>query len=550
MSENNFPLKYIFTLFYARIRSMKKIEVGNGTFAKLIESENIYVDKTDILYNLITSGSTYFFCSRPRRFGKTLTISTLEAIFQGKKELFKGLKIYDRGYDWKEYPIIHIDFGKIQAKDADELKESLKREAKRISKEYSVEYNERCTYYDVWNDLLLSISEKSNLVVLIDEYDKILSSNIYNPNVEEMRDVLRGFFEVIKAASARIHFAFITGVTKFSKVSIFSSMNNLRDISMSEEYSTLFGYTEDELSHFFAEYIEKGISDSGMTRKEYLAVLARKYDGYRFTPRQKNALYNPVSIGNFFSDGGIDLNNYWIDSGNMMLLMEVAKKVRFDISKDVARAINKGDITSFDILEMASSDVTSSEYRSLLFQTGYLTITGIDPDDSSLLLLDFPNKEVSEAYSKSIIALYGGKQSEKVFAESKIAKCFADGRTSEAIERLKSIYEAIPYDLAKHANELYYSSIFFSSMKALGAEIGNEIETKNGRVDAILKTDKNIYVFEFKLDQSADTALRQIHDKGYANRFDTDKKIKTVHLVGINFSSREKNIDEWKEEIL
>ena len=528
---------------------MKKIEVGNGTFAKLIESENIYVDKTDILYNLITSGSTYFFCSRPRRFGKTLTISTLEAIFQGKKELFKGLKIYDRGYDWKEYPIIHIDFGKIQAKDADELKESLKREAKRISKEYSVEYNERCTYYDVWNDLLLSISEKSNLVVLIDEYDKILSSNIYNPNVEEMRDVLRGFFEVIKAASARIHFAFITGVTKFSKVSIFSSMNNLRDISMSEEYSTLFGYTEDELSHFFAEYIEKGISDSGMTRKEYLAVLARKYDGYRFTPRQKNALY-PVSIGNFFSDGGIDLNNYWIDSGNMMLLMEVAKKVRFDISKDVARAINKGDITSFDILEMASSDVTSSEYRSLLFQTGYLTITGIDPDDSSLLLLDFPNKEVSEAYSKSIIALYGGKQSEKVFAESKIAKCFADGRTSEAIERLKSIYEAIPYDLAKHANELYYSSIFFSSMKALGAEIGNEIETKNGRVDAILKTDKNIYVFEFKLDQSADTALRQIHDKGYANQFDADKKIKTVHLVGINFSSREKNIDEWKEEIL
>ena len=528
---------------------MKKIEVGNGTFAKLIESDNIYVDKTDIIYNLITSGSTFFFCSRPRRFGKTLTLSTLEEIFKGNKELFKGLKIYDTDYDWKEYPVIHIDLGNIDADDATELKKKLLYLLDDIISQYSIKID-RTEYYETnLKRVIEKLAEDHKIVILIDEYDKILSSNIYNPDVEKMRTVLRRFFEIIKAASAHIHFAFITGVTKFSKVSIFSSMNNLRDISLTEEYSTLFGYTEDELNHYFAEYIANGISDSGMTREDYIAALRRKYDGYRFTPRQKDALYNPVSIGSFFADGGIDLNNYWIDTGGMLLLMNVAKKVRFDISKDVARAIDKENITTFDILAMASNNISSAKYRSLLFQSGYLTIKGVDEDNKNLLLLDFPNEEVATAYSKNILSLYGGETAADTFSELKIDKCFADGRVGDAIDRLKSIYEAIPYDLSKHADELYYSSIFFSSMKALGALIGSEIETKNGRADAILKEDKHIYIFEFKHDQSADMALKQIHDKGYANQFASDSS-KTVHLVGINFSSREKNINEWKEEIL
>ena len=528
---------------------MKNIITSISSFEELIKADAIYVDKTDIIYSLLTKTPGMFFCSRPRRFGKTFLLSTLEAIFQGKKELFKGLKIYDTDYDWKEYPIIHIDLGNIDADDATELKKKLLYLLDDIISQYSIKID-RTEYYETnLKRVIEKLAEDHKIVILIDEYDKILSSNIYNPNVEKMRTVLRRFFEIIKAASALIHFAFITGVTKFSKVSIFSSMNNLNDISMDKEYASLFGYTDEEIELYFGEYIEKGIAATGMPREEYIAALRKKYDGYRFSPDTEIAVYNPVSIGLFFSKGGEKFNNYWIDTGGMMLLMNVAKKVRFDISKDVARVISSGDITSFDILEMASSDVTSSEYRSLLFQTGYLTIKGIDSDDSSLILLDFPNNEVSEAYSKSILALYGGKQSEKVFLESKIAKCFADGRVGDAIDRLKSIYEAIPYDLSKHADELYYSSIFFSSMKALGALIGSEIETKNGRVDAILKADKHIYIFEFKHDQSADMALKQIHDKGYANQFASDSS-KTVHLVGINFSSREKNINEWKEEVL
>ena len=336
---------------------MKNIITSISSFEKLIKADAIYVDKTDIIYSLLTKTPGMFFCSRPRRFGKTLLLSTLEAIFQGKKELFKGLKIYETDYDWKEYPVIHIDLGRIQAKNAAQLEESLKKEIARISKAYSVEYNEKSIYYDAWSELILKISERGDLVILIDEYDKLLSSNIYNPNVEEMRDVLRGFFEVIKSASDHIHLAFITGVTKFSKVSIFSSMNNLNDISMDKEYASLFGYTDDELGSFFGEYIEKGIAATGMSQDEYISVLRKKYDGYRFSPYSEIAVYNPVSIGLFFSKGGENFNNYWIDTGGTKLLMDIAKEVRFDISKDLDTPVRRASIANFDILDMASKRI-------------------------------------------------------------------------------------------------------------------------------------------------------------------------------------------------
>ena len=530
---------------------MKRIDVGISSFRKLIEDNNIFVDKTDIIYNLMTSGSTYFFCSRPRRFGKTLAISTLEAIFKGKKDLFKGLKIYKKDYDWKEYPVIHIDLSSFDATTPKELKNALFDTIDDISSEYGIIVKKSSDLGVYFKRTIQELAmAKGNVVILVDEYDNILSNNINNPKVEALREVLKVFFSVIKAQSEYVKFVFITGVTKFAKVSIFSSMNNLRDISMNEEYATLFGYTDEEIGSYFAEYIEKGLAATAMTREEYMSKLAEKYDGYRFSPESNTAVYNPVSIGSFFADGGKLFNNYWIDTGNMKLLMDVAKKVRFDISKDVARAIDKDNITTFDILAMASKNISSAKYRSLLFQSGYLTIKGVDEDNKNLLLLDFPNDEVATAYSKNILELYAGETTADTLSELKIDKCFADGRLKDAIDRLKSIYESIPYDLLKNADELYYSSIFFSTMKALGAEIGSEIETKNGRVDAILKTEKHIYVFEFKRDQSADIALKQIHEKGYANQFDVDRKTKTVHLVGINFSSKEKNISEYKEEIL
>ncbi len=529
---------------------MKNIATGNPSFENLITNDYIYVDKTDMLYNLVKSQGGYFFCSRPRRFGKTLAISTLEAIFKGKKDLFKGLKIYGKDYDWKEYPVIHIDLGNVNPLTTDDLQYQLNSIVFDVAKKYDVSL-EPSQYCNInLKKLILALGENEKVVILIDEYDKILSSNIYNPEVEKMRDVLRGFFEVIKAQYELIRFAFITGVTKFAKVSIFSSMNNLNDISMNEDYATLFGYTDEEIGSYFAEYIEKGLKATGLSREEYMTKLAEKYDGYRFSPESNTAVYNPVSIGSFFADGGKLFNNYWIDTGNMKLLMDVAKHNDFDIANDITTPISRDDITTFDILAMSSSDVDPYTYKSLLFQTGYLTIKAIDEMNPKALILGFPNEEVSEAYSVNLFSAYAGNRASGRLKASGVRFAFEKGNTEYAMNELKAIYESIPYDLSKNADELYYSSIFFSSMKALGAEIGSEIETKNGRVDAILKTEKHIYVFEFKRDQSADIALRQIHDKGYANQFDVDRKTKTVHLVGINFSSKEKNISEYKEEIL
>ena len=353
---------------------------------------------TDILYNLIKLKGTYFFCPRPRRFGKTLTISTLEAIFQGKKELFKGLKIYDMDYDWKEYPVIHIDLGNVQGSNAEELTIALKDEISIIASQYGIRLKSKLPS-SMLRELISKISKETKVVILIDEYDKILSSNIYNPNVEEMRGVLRGFFEVIKAQYKLIRFAFITGVTKFSKVSIFSSMNNLIDLSFIREYATLFGYTEEEVKHYFSEYIEQGIKRTGLSYDEYMAKLEKKYNGNRFSPDSEVTVYNPVSIGLFFFYGGEKFDNYWVETGGMKLLMDVAKHIDFDISKDITTPISKSDITVFDILEMASNTVSPYKYKSLLFQSGYLTIKGISKNNPNAYILDFPNEEVAESYS-------------------------------------------------------------------------------------------------------------------------------------------------------
>ena len=263
-------------------------------------------------------------------------------------------------------------------------------------------------------------------MILIDEYDKILSSNIYNPEAERMRDVLRGFFEVIKTAYDSVRFVFLTGITKFAKISIFSSMNNLNDISMDNEYATLFGYTETEVRAYFSEYIDAGLKATGSSYDEYMARLKAKYDGNRFSPDSETTVYNPVSVGTFFSKGGRNFDNYWINTGSMKLLMDIADRIDFDIANDVTEPISRSDIALFDILSMASNDVDSYAYRSLLFQSGYLTIKGIDSKNSDAYILDFPNDEVSEAYSVNLLGLHAGGRAAGMFRVSGIKRAFIE----------------------------------------------------------------------------------------------------------------------------
>ena len=385
---------------------MKTILTSNPSFENLISNDYLYVDKTNILYDLITNGNTFFFCSRPHCFGKTMILSTLEAIFQGKKELFKGLKIYGTDYDWKEYPVIHLNLSLLMcASSREELERSLNNKVSYIAKEYGAPFDRSYDCYMNLDCLISYLGKKSEVVVLIDEYDKMLLSGLNKPEIEEMRSALWGFFEILKADSEYIRFLLIEGVTRFTQISVFSSINNLYDISLDKRYSALFGYTEEEVKHYFSEYIEEGMKKTGLSYDEYMEKLRKNYGGYRFAPRQKETLYNPVSIGLFFSDGGECFDNYWIETGGMQVLMDVTKKVSFDITKDVATKISREKITVFDILSMAKTNISLTSYRSLLFQTGYLTIKGIDEDCSNLLILDFPNEEVARTYAKRLLPM-------------------------------------------------------------------------------------------------------------------------------------------------
>ena len=530
---------------------MKKINPSSPSFEKLITNNNVYVDKTSYLQDLITSGGDYFFCSRPRRFGKTLAINTLEAIFKGRRELFKGLAIDATDYDWKEYPVIHIDFGLCAAETAEELAKWLNTVMGNIAEDYSVNISLSSPYYTTLNDLIKALAIKAPVVILFDEYDKILSSNIYNPEVEKMRDVIRGFFEVIKASYNYVRFVFITGVTQYAKVSIFSSMNNLNDISLDERFACMFGYTQEELESYFANYIDEGIQATGMDKASYLAKLKQQYDGYRFAPNAET-VYNPVSIGLFFSKGANSFQNYWVDTGNMKLLMDVAKKVNFNIASTLDSPLSRFDLSNFDIVSMSNANISAGQLKALLLQAGYLTITKTE-DDEQTLYLDYPNTEVRTGFVSNIVNIYTGTDSSINCMPSQLISAFRNGDTGKAITIIKSIYASVPYNLETAKVEANYHAMFHCIMKAAGADLNSEVATNMDRIDSVLKLADHIYVIEFKKDESITKAMNQIKKKNYMQQYEAWKQenpSRMIHLVGISFSTQTRNIAKWKEIIL
>ncbi len=523
---------------------MKKINQVNGTFEALIKNDCIYVDKTRYLYNLVKNDGFFYFLSRPRRFGKSLTLSTLDAIFRGKKELFKGLYIDSADYDWKEYPVIHINFSEITFTDMEDLRSQIKDVLFGIAEQYNVTIEGDTSYNRVLKKLIVELAKKTKVAILIDEYDSPLSNRINSDDIEEIRDVLRGFYSVIKASDAYIHFCLITGVTKFSKMSIFSAMNNLIDISMSEEYSTAFGYTQRELEDNFAKYIEAGIKNSGYSREEYLGEIKRWYDGYCFSPKGER-VYNPVSVGYFFMDGGEDFSPYWIDTGGMTyLLTEIARKVRFDITKDVEIELPKEALQSVDIIQMARTEVNKDNFLSLLYQSGYLTIKKSEVVGKTYLFtLGYPNEEVERGLNAILLPMYLGTGS---YANEpvRILSLFSKGKTEDAITSLKAVFASIPY----HEEIFNAENAFISMMRIMGADIIGEVATNIGRIDCVLTCPDDIYIIEFKFNQSPDKAIAQIREKRYYEPY-LDRS-KRIHLLGINFSTEERNIVEWKEEDL
>ena len=527
---------------------MKSINKGNSSFKVLRMNDYVYVDKTKYLYNLIKDIGSYYFLSRPRRFGKSLTLSTLEAIFKGKRDLFKGLYIDTLDYDWKEYPVIHIDFSVIAYDSTVGLKEKIRNNLLFIAGEHGVVLPDFYDYDEAFKFLIIELAKSEDVVVLIDEYDSLLNSNINSENIEDIREVLRGFYSVLKSCSAKIRFCLITGVTKFSKMSIFSSMNNLVDISMDEEYSTMLGYTQDELEENFREYIDRAVKEQGVEREEYLLEVKRWYDGYKFSAKGES-VYNPVSMALFFTEGGVDFSSYWINTGGMSyLLTEIAKRVEFDISLDTNLEISGNTLQSSDLIQMVKTEVNKDNFMSLLYQTGYLTIKKRDEVGGRYLYtLGFPNKEVEEGLTGMLLPLYLGNSVTKD-GVVRILSLFYKKRVDEALEAFKRIYSSIPYNEIVFNKENAWHASFISMLRLMGADILGEVETNIGRIDALLTCPKDIYIIEFKFNQSAEEAIEQIKEKKYYEQYIGGKK--TIHLLGINFSTEEKNIIEWKDEVL
>lgn len=525
---------------------MKKISTSIFVFEDLINNGMCYVDKTRYLHKLITSDKELF-CSRPRRFGKSLAISTLEAIFQGKRELFKGLFIDSTDYDWKTYPVIHIDFGDCDSKNVTMLEQWLNEKTDEIAARHQVVVSCAGTSANRFSRLIKKLGESSPVVVLVDEYDKVVNDNADKDveTVTELRETLRAFYAPIKTLNRYIRFAFITGVTKYTKMGIFSELNNLTDISMDEDYATMFGYTQEELEKNFSDYIELGMRKTGLDREAYLGKMREMYDGYRFE-EDAPKVYNPVSVGLFFSNGGKKFEPYWFETGgNTKLVMDVAKEVDFNIAVDPEKPVSALSLTRFDIAALKGPTVRPDDLKWLLYQTGYLTIKSYNPLLKTYTL-EFPNQEVAGSFSAQLLGSYAPKMPDTMLSD--LVGSLVEGRLEKFFTLLEGVYASIDYP-SKDPGEYDFAIVLKTLAYVYDPVVSmGEVHTSQGRADMVVRLEGVIYLFEFKVDKSAEEALRQIEEKQYWQRFVPEEK--PIHLVGVSFSKEKRNIVDWKEKTL
>ncbi len=529
---------------------MKDLPIGISTFRDIIEGNFLYIDKTRYIYELIRPEKAVYFLSRPRRFGKSLLISTLYEIFKGNKELFKGLYIYDTDYDWESYPIVRISFAQEDFRNKDALIYLINKEIEKIGKKYgvSIEEQDEIRYATRFRELIESLYEKYNKpsVILIDEYDKPILDVIENIELAKChRDTLRTFYTIIKEKNMYIRFVFLTGVSKFSKTGVFSGLNNLEDITMSMDYSALLGITQDELLAYFDEYIDRLGEATGITdRKELLNQIERWYNGYCFS-RNCIRVYNPFSLLLLFKQRSFD--NFWFETGTPTFLVKLIKDETFDVSMFEDLWVGQEAFSSYEIERL--------KVVPLLFQTGYLTIKDYNPK-RRLYKLYYPNYEVEESFTTVLLEEYTNVESE--FTDSYIYKLIdalqKDGAPDFPVffDTLSVFFANIPYDI-QIKREIYYQTIFYTVFLLLGLIIETEIKTNKGRIDVIIKDkEKNrLFIFEFKLktrdkECTPDDAIKQIRENNYPQKYKRDYR--DIYLIGVVFDMDEKNIGGWKVE--
>ena len=514
-------------------KELQKLPIGIQNFESLRKDGYCYIDKTAIVYKLVQYGR-YYFLSRPRRFGKSLLLSTIKAYFEGKRELFKGLAIDSmEDVEWQARPVLYLDLNTEKYDKPEKLDDVLNDFLKKQEALYGSEESERSLGLR-FQGIIRRACEKTGhrVAILVDEYDKPMLQAIGNEALQdEYRSTLNGFYGALKSMDGYIKFAMLTGVTKFGKVSVFSDLNNLNDISMDLTYYNVCGITEEELLSNFPRHIDALANANGISREDCIEKLRHLYDGYHF---EENApgVYNPFSVLNTLSK--MKFSSYWFETGTPTYLVELLRQYDYQLE-------NLENIeTDADVLN--SIDPTTTNPIPVIYQSGYLTIKGYD-EEFKMYRLGYPNAEVEEGFIRFLIPYY--TSIDRVNAPFQIQQFVKDVRSGECerfVNRLKAFFADTPYELTKSL-ENHYQNVLYIIFKLLGFYAHAEYHTSYGRIDLLVESKDYRYVMEFKLDGTAEEALQQINSKDYALPFSMDQK--KTYLIGMNFSKETRNIERY-----
>ena len=511
--------------------TLRNLPIGIQNFEKLREGNYLYVDKTELIYRLVSSGC-YYFLSRPRRFGKSLLMSTIHSYFSGRKDLFEGLAIEKLEKEWLEHPVLHLDLNaqKYDCKKAlDDILEDFIVGQEAIYGRNPAEQGPGLRFQGIIRRAFEKTGRR--VVILVDEYDKPMLQAIGKPELQDAyRATLKGFYGALKSMDGCIKFALLTGVTKFGKVSVFSDLNNLEDISMSLEYSDICGITEKEMLANFDGHIGQLALNNDMTKDEAVAKLREQYDGYHFHQKGEG-VYNPFSLLNCLKQK--EFKAYWFETGTPTYLVQLLQARDYDL-EEMSHVKADAD-------ELNSIDSTSNDPIPVIYQSGYLTIKGFDPRFQTYTL-GFPNSEVEEGFTKYLMPSYiHRKENRSPFQIDNFVRDVEAGNTEKFIGRLRSLFADTPYEIIRNM-ETHYRNVVWLLFKLMGFYTQAEYRTSEGRIDMVVKTPKFCYVLEFKLDGTAEEALAQISDKNYTLPFAIEDQ-KIIRL-GINFDSATRNIDK------
>ena len=510
-----------------------KYPIGIQTFEDIRRDGYVYVDKTEQVYRLAANGKFYFL-SRPRRFGKSLLLSTMEAYFLGRKDLFDGLTIAELETEWTEHPVLRIDLGGRSYDREDVLSQTLDNFLSRWEKQFGVDNNSDVPGLRFGNVIDAAHAKTGRqVVILIDEYDKPIVDNLTNPELAEVyRTQLQGFYSVMKSQDAHIRLGFLTGVTKIGKLSVFSGLNNLRDISMDARYADICGISEKELRKYFDESVGLLAEANGLSVEACYAQLADMYDGYHFC-EDSAGMYNPFSLLNTLDS--LKFKEYWFETGTPTFLVKVMQETDYDV-----RSLSDQEIDAPSLMDV---DTVYHNPVPLLYQAGYLTIKGYEPE-LGLYHLGFPNREVKHGFLNFLSRYYTPSRADSgMMLVARMLKDLRSGNPEGFMQRLEALFAKTSYQIQGDSEKDFQYAMYII-LELMGEYVEVERATSNGRIDVLIQTREYIYILEIKINDTAEAALQQIEDKAYARRFADDGR--RLFKIGVRFSTDSRCIDSWK----